>query len=91
MQVKGTVIKGWTGVPSTPIMEVKEGVVGPQNSIKAEKVAPVSMRREIGLPLMRAVTLGPHGVMVVRPGSPQLCQSSAAVTSPRRSVREEGW
>jgi hypothetical protein len=39
-------------------MEVKEGLEGPQNSGKAEKVAPVSMRREIGLPSMRAVTLG---------------------------------
>jgi hypothetical protein len=32
MQVKGKVIKGWVGVPSTPSMEVKEGLVGPQNS-----------------------------------------------------------
>jgi hypothetical protein len=58
MQVKGKVIKGWVGVPSTPTMEVKEGLVGPQNSIKAEKVAPVSMGKEIGLPSMKAVTRG---------------------------------
>jgi hypothetical protein len=88
MQVKGKVIKGWVGVPST--MKVKEGLVGPQNSGKAEKVVPVSMRKEIGLPSMRAVTLGSGRVMVVRPGSPGLCQSSAAVASPKRSVREEG-
>jgi hypothetical protein len=51
----------------------------------------VSRRREIGLPLMRAVTLGSRGVTVVGPGSPGLCQSLAIVTSPKRSVREEGW
>jgi hypothetical protein len=90
MQARGKVIKGWVGVPSTPTMEVKEGLVGPQNSSKAEKVVPVSMRREIGLLSMREVILGSCEVMVVRPGSPGLCQSSAAVTSPKRSVREEG-
>jgi hypothetical protein len=90
MQVRGKVIKGWVGVPSTPTMEVKEGLVGPQNSGKAEKVAPVSRRREIGLPSIMAITVGSHEVMVIGPGSPGLHQSSAAVTSPRRSVREEG-
>jgi hypothetical protein len=70
-------------------MEVEEGLVGPQNSSKAEKVAPVSRRRETGLPSMMAVTLGSHEVMVIRPGSPGLRQSSAAVASPRKSVREE--
>jgi hypothetical protein len=90
MQVKGKVIKGWVEVLSTPTMEVKEGLVGPQNSRKAEKVVLVSMRREIGLPSMKAVTLGSCGVMVIRPGSPELRQSSAVVSSPKRSVREEG-
>jgi hypothetical protein len=71
-------------------MEVKKGLVGPQNSSKAEKVLLVSMRRDIGLPSMREVTLGSRGVMVVGPGSPGLRQSSAAVASPKRSVREEG-
>jgi hypothetical protein len=85
MQVKGKVIKSWVEV-----METKEGLVGRQNSSKAEKVVSVSMRKEIGLPSMRAVTLGCHEVMVVRPGSPGLCQSSAIVASPKRSVREEG-
>jgi hypothetical protein len=70
-------------------MEVKEGLVGPQNSGKAEKVAPVSMRREIGLPSMMAITLGSHEVMVIRLGSPGLHHSSATVASPRISVREE--
>jgi hypothetical protein len=69
-------------------MEVEEGLVGPQNSGKAEKVAPESRRRETGLPLMMAVTLGSREVKVVRPGSPG-SQSSAAVASPRKSVREE--
>jgi hypothetical protein len=70
-------------------MEVEEGLVGPQNSGKAEKVVPVSMRREIGLPSMMAVTLGSCDVMVIRPESPGLHQSSAAVASPRKSVRKE--
>jgi hypothetical protein len=90
MQVREKVIKGWVGVPSTPTMEVKEGLVGPQNSSKAEKVAPVSRRREIGLPSIMAITLGSHEVMVIGPGSPGLRQSSATVTSPKRLVREEG-
>jgi hypothetical protein len=70
-------------------MEVEESLVGPQNSGKAEKVALVSMRREIGLPSMMAVTLGSLEIIAIRPGSPGLCQSSAAVASPRKSVREE--
>jgi hypothetical protein len=90
MQVKGKV-KGWVGVPSTLTMEVKEVLLGPQNSSKEEKVVLVSMRKEIGLPSMRAVTLGSCGVMVVGPGSPGLHQSSATVASPKRSVREERW
>jgi hypothetical protein len=70
-------------------MEVEESLVGLQNSSKAEKVAPVSRRREIGLPSMMAMTLGSREVMVIGPGSPGLCQSSAMVASPRKSVREE--
>jgi hypothetical protein len=70
-------------------MEVEEGLVGPQNSSKAEKVVLVSMRRDIGLPSMMAITLGSCEVMVIGPGSPGLCQSSAVVASPRKSVREE--
>jgi hypothetical protein len=89
IQVKGTVIKGWVGAHCTPTMEVEEGLVGPQNSSKAEKVVPVSRRREIGLPSMMAVTLGSREVMVIRPGSPGLCHSSATVGSPRKSLREE--
>jgi hypothetical protein len=54
-------------------------------------VVPVSMRKEIGLPSIVAITLGSHEVMVVRPESSGLHQSSTAVTSPKRSVREEGW
>jgi hypothetical protein len=88
MQVKGKVIKGWVGVPSTLTMEVEEGLVGPQNSGKTEKVALVS-RRERGLPSMMAVTLGSCEVMVIGPGSLGLRQSSASVSSPRKSVREE--
>jgi hypothetical protein len=90
MQVRGKVIKGCVGVPSTPTMEIKEGLVSPQNSSKAEKVVTVSRRREIGLPSIMAITLGSCEVMVIGPGSPGLRQSSAAVTSPKRSVREEG-
>jgi hypothetical protein len=90
MQVKGKVIKGWVRVPSTLTMEVKEGLVGPQNSGKAEKVVLVSMRREIGPSSMTAITLSSREVMVVGPGSPGLHQSSAVVASAKRSVREEG-
>jgi hypothetical protein len=72
-------------------MEVIEGLVGSQNSSKAEKVVPVSMRREIDLPPMRAVTPGSREIKVIGPGSPGLRQSSAIVINPKRSVREEGW
>jgi hypothetical protein len=89
MQVKGKVIKGWVGVPATPTVEVEEGLVGSQNSNKAEKVVAVSRRREIGLPSIMAITLGSREVMVVGPGSPVPHQSSAAVASPGKSVREE--
>jgi hypothetical protein len=89
MHVKGKVIKGWVGVPSTPTMEDKEGLVGPQNSGKAEKMVPVSMRREICLLSMMAITLGSREVMVFGPGSLGLRQSSAAVANPRKSFREE--
>jgi hypothetical protein len=89
IQVKGEIIKGWVRVPSTLTKEVDEGLVGPQNSGKAEKVAPVSMRREIGLPSIMAITLGSSEVMVIRPRSSGLCQSSTAVTIPKRSVGEE--
>jgi hypothetical protein len=70
-------------------MEVEEGLVGPHNSGKAEKVALVSRRTEIGLPLIMAITLGSREVMVFGPESPGLRQSSAMVASPRKSVREE--
>jgi hypothetical protein len=89
IQVKGKVIKGWVGVPSTPTMEFEEDLVGSQNSNKAEKVAPMSMKREIGLLSMMAITVGSCEFMVVGPGSPGLHQSSAVVTSTRKSVREE--
>jgi hypothetical protein len=89
MQVKGKVIKGWVRVPSTPTMEVEEGLVGPQNSSKAEKVASVSMRREIGLLSLMAIILGSREILVIGLGSPGLCQSSVTVASPRKSVREE--
>jgi hypothetical protein len=81
MQVKGKVIKGWVGFPSTTTVEVEEGLVGPENSGKAEIVAPVSMRREIGLPSMMPVTLGSREVMVTGPGSPGLRLSSAVVAA----------
>jgi hypothetical protein len=70
-------------------MEVEEGLVGLQNSSKAEKVVPVSRRREIGLPSIMAITLGSREVMVVRPGSSGLRQSSAVDASPGKSVRKE--
>jgi hypothetical protein len=85
MQFKGKVSSGWVGVP----MEVCECLVGPQSSSKAEKVAPVSGRKEIVLPSMMAVTLGSPGVIIIGQGSPGSLQSLAA--SPRRLVREGEW
>jgi hypothetical protein len=70
-------------------MEDEEGLVGSQKSGKAEKVALVSMRREIGLPSIMAINLGSPEVIVIGHGSPGLHQSSAVVASPRKSVREE--
>jgi hypothetical protein len=70
-------------------MEVEEGLAGPQNFSKAEKMALVSRRREMGLPSIMAITLGSCDVMVVGPGSHGLRQSSATVVSLRKSVREE--
>jgi hypothetical protein len=70
-------------------MEIEKGLVGSQNSSKGEKVAPMSMRREIGLPSMMAITLGSHEVMIIGSGSLGLHQSSAMVSSPRKSVWEE--
>jgi hypothetical protein len=84
MQVKGKVIKGWVGVPSTLIMEVEEGLVGSQNPGKAEKVASVSRRREVSLLSIMAITLGSHEVMVIGPGSLGLHQTFATVASPRK-------
>jgi hypothetical protein len=89
MQVREKVIKVWVGVPSTLTMEVEEGLIGPQNSSKAEKVSPVSMRRETGLLSLIAITLGSHEFKVIGLESPGLHQSSATVASPRKSVREE--
>jgi hypothetical protein len=88
MQVRGKVIKGWVRVPSTPTMEVKEGLVGPQNSGKAEKVAPVSRRRELGLPSIMAITLGSHEAMVIGPGSPGFHQSPVLKD---QLGRRDGW
>jgi hypothetical protein len=81
MQLKGKVISGWLGGDLHPNNAV------PQNSSKAKKEMPVSRRKEIGLPLMMAVTLGSHGVITTRLRSPGPLQSSAA--GPRRLVREE--
>jgi hypothetical protein len=70
-------------------MDVEEGLAGPQNSGKAEKGVLASVRREIGLLSVMAITMGSREVMVIGPGSPGLRQSSAMVVSPRKSVREE--
>jgi hypothetical protein len=47
MQIKGKVIKGWVGVPSTLTIEVKEGLVGPRTPERQKKwCQSVSMRKE---------------------------------------------
>jgi hypothetical protein len=70
-------------------MEVKEGLVGPQNSSKVEKVVPVSRRREIGLPSIMAITLGSHEVMVFKPGSQWLKNGSPSLIRWRLVSRVE--
>lgn len=60
-------------------------MVGPQKFVKTEKVAPVSRRKEIGLPDTMITTRGSLSEMaVVRPREPGPRQSSMA--RPRRSV-----
>lgn len=46
-------------------MEVEIVEVGCQNWVRTEKVAPVSMRKEICLPAIITVTLGSHRVMAI--------------------------
>jgi hypothetical protein len=70
-----------------PTIGFCDGLVAPQNSVRTEKVAPVSRRRQMGHPLTRRLTLGSRNKMVVaRRGVPVPFQSSVA--SPMRSGLE---
>jgi hypothetical protein len=44
--------------PPTPTVGVCDGLVAPQNSVRTEKVALVSRRRQMGRPSTRRLTLG---------------------------------
>jgi hypothetical protein len=69
--------------PPTPTIGVCDGLVAPQNSVRTEKVAPVSRKRQMGHPSTRKLTLGSRKEMVVaRRGVPRPLQSSVA--SPMR-------
>jgi hypothetical protein len=69
--------------PPTPTIEVCDGLVAPQNSVRTKKVAPMSRRRQMGHPSTRRLTLGSRNKMVVaRRGVPRPLQLSVA--SPMR-------
>jgi hypothetical protein len=73
--------------PPTLTMGVCDGLVGPQNSVRTEKVAPVSRRRHMGRPSIKRLTLGSWNEMVVAGREvPRPLQSSVA--SPMRSGLE---
>jgi hypothetical protein len=74
--------------PPTPTVGVCDGLVAPQNSVRTEKVAPVSRRRQMGHPSTRRLTLGSRNEMVVAGrGVPRPLQLSVA--SPMRSGLEQ--
>jgi hypothetical protein len=82
------VFLGKMACPPTPTIGVCDGLVGPQNSVRTEKMAPVSRRRQMGRPSTKRLTLGFRNEMVVagREG-PRPLQSSVA--SPMRSGLEQ--
>jgi hypothetical protein len=51
--------------PPTLTIGVCDGLVSPQNSVRTEKVAPVSRRRQMGHPSTRRLTLGSRNEMLV--------------------------
>lgn len=73
---------------STPTVETVEWIVGLEYSGKVEEVAPVSMRKEIGLPVTDRVTQGSFLLIMVRPYEvPRHHQSSAANPGSYRSSK----
>jgi hypothetical protein len=65
--------------PPTPTIGVCDGLVAPKISVRSEKVAPVSRRRQMGHPSTRRLTLGSRNKMVVAGrGVPRPLQSSVA-------------
>ena len=71
-------------MPSTPTAETGDLIVGLEYSGRAESAAPVSIRKEIGLPATDRVTRGSILLIMVGPCLvPRHVQSSAA--NPRRS------
>jgi hypothetical protein len=61
--------------PPTLTIGVCDGLVAPKNSVRTEKVAPVSRRRQMGHPSTRRLTLGSRNeVVVARRGVPRPLQ-----------------
>lgn len=74
----GGVLSGYMRFPPTPTIGVELGVVAPWNSVKSEKVAPVSNKKVTDRPSTTRVTLGSR-VVILRVGcGPGLHQSSSA-------------
>jgi hypothetical protein len=74
--------------PPTLTIGVCDGLVAPQNSVRTEKVALVSRRRQMGRPSTRRLTLGSRNEMVVAGREvPRPLQLSVA--SPMRSGLEQ--
>lgn len=77
-QVSGGVLRGYIFIPPTPTIGEVLRVVGPRNSRRTEKVAPVSKRKEMGRPSTSIITLGSLLVMLIVGEDPGPCQSSSA-------------
>lgn len=78
-QGRGPVASGQVDLPSIPMTEIGEGNSGPEKEGRTEKVAPVSIKKEIILPATWSFTRGSARVMgVVEPGHLQSASPSMA-------------
>lgn len=83
------VLNGKEGVPSTPMTEIRKGIVVPEGKVKAEKVAPVSTRKAMDLPTTWSIILGSVRVMeVTKSGQHQ--SSTRLRSSKARRVLDAG-
>ena len=58
MQGSGRVFGRLEGVPSSYVTEISMETMGPKCEVKTEKVAPVSTRKVMNLPVAWSITLG---------------------------------